>query len=717
MKQKNSRIGLTSLAIVATLVAAMLIASLVNGPSSPSRALSTTDRQNNLAEIVTSIYLDHHYLLKAISRYVNGIDTVTRAQLIEQANHYGTLLSRLEQHRQLFEQHATLNTITDEARTISHFQREQNSFTNMRNTTRYGTEADSIAHTQTLYIRLIDALATLVHDGDPTMIYVGTLLSWLKPGDFSDHFDIRSVLDTLGEDVMALELASLEYADHSRLLHNSAQQKLNDQLRFAYTCMAIGIALLMALVISYVRQKYTATQNLRTSNERLTREIEASTRLTEQLEYRATHDALSGLVNRSGFQARLDSILAQPDSGNHGLCFIDLDMFKIVNDTSGHNAGDALIKRVAATLKSCVPANMHLARFGGDEFLILAKNCDPDTFKMTIHRCCCQLSPLDFRYDGHRYAVTASFGATQFESGVFNRHQLMNIVDAACYEAKRAGGSRVYFHTEDNSALANRQLDMEWVQRVQDALQRDRFRLFHQPIARIDPSNGKPVHSWEILIRMIDDDGQVLLPGKFLDIAERYGLASRIDRWVVTHTFAWLNENSHSLDCFDCVNINLSGKSIGDSEFLQFLEEQTEQLSISTQLVCFEVTETTVVGDDATATLMRLKELGFQLALDDFGSGFSSFGYLEALPVDYIKIDGMFVRDIDTNSVHREFVKAINAVGNTMGKQIVAEFVENEASLAILHTLGVDFAQGYHIAKPSELPALLDDRSNVQQVA
>ncbi len=700
-----------------TVAAAIWLAAIaLNQSNRPTGGDHQMDqRHDSLSELVTSIYLEHTNLLKATSQYVNGIGTHTNRDLARMARRYGERFAQLRPHRAALKSHATAGTIADEASLIVKY-RKQTSTVSSVELANYHTTALATNYIESIYRRLDAALYTLQHDGEPTLVYVQTLLGWLQPGDFSDHFSIRSILDALNDDINTLEVASLEHAEHLTALRKAQEHTLSSQLHIAYIMMALGITLLMGLLISYARHKYRTTRELRASNAMLSREIEASARLTEALQYRATHDVLSGLLNRAGFQAALDELL-QSGTGSHGLCYLDLDMVKIVNDSGGHAAGDALIKFVSDTLSSAVPNDILLARFGGDEFLILAPDCDASYFRQVVKQCCDCLSPLDFHYEGRRYAITGSFGAMQFDASAHSSHSVMTAVDAACYQAKRAGGARIYFHNKDNSALAARQDDLQWVQTIIDALAQQRFRLFHQPISRIDPTLGKPIHSWEILVRMLDEDGQVLMPGKFLDVAERYGLASKVDRWVVANTFDWLNNNRHRLDAFDCININLSGRSIGDTVFLEFLEQQTQKLEVPTHRVCFEVTETSIAGDNANAAVKRLRELAYQVALDDFGSGFSSFGYLEALPVDYIKIDGMFVRDIDQNPIHREFVKAINAVGKAMGKQIVAEFVENEASLNILGELGVDFAQGYHIAKPHPLPDSLDDASGWQHAA
>jgi diguanylate cyclase (GGDEF)-like protein len=703
--------------VAITAAAAIWLIAITMGSSTTHSGLGTQmdQRHDSLSELVTSISLEHTRLLKATSQYVNGIGTHTNRDLANMARRYGERFSLLRPHQIAITSHATAGTVAREASLIVDY-RQSSGINNYSTLANYHTDALAKKYIDSIYHRVDAAIETLHHDGKPTLVYVQTLLGWLQPGDFSEHFSIRSILDALNDDINKLEIASLEHAEHLTALREAQEHTLSNQLHIAYVLMALGITLLLGLLASYMRHKYRSTRELRESNARLSQEIEASARLTQALQHRATHDDLSGLLNRTGFQTALDELL-QSGAGSHGLCYLDLDRVKIVNDSGGHAAGDALIKVVADTLTATVPDNILLARFGGDEFLILAPNCEPDYFRQVVKQCCETLAPLNFHYEGRRYAITGSFGALLFEPKDHTSHSVMTTVDAACYQAKRAGGARICFHHNDNSALAARQLDLQWVQAIVDALAQQRFRLYHQPISRIDPTLGKPIHSWEILVRMLDSNGEVLMPGKFLDVAERYGLASKVDRWVVTNTFAWLNANRDQLEQFDCININLSGRSIGDTQFLEFLESQTASLKVPTDRVCFEVTETSIAGDNAHAAVQRLRELAYQVALDDFGSGFSSFGYLEALPVDYIKIDGMFVRDIDHNPIHREFVKAINSVGKAMGKQIVAEFVENEASLQILHDLGVEFAQGYYIAKPAPLPKSLTSDTSWQKAA
>jgi len=510
-------------------------------------------------------------------------------------------------------------------------------------------------------------------------------------------------MDLLCADITELEMAAQQ---RRRLLDERALENealLAGRLATARASMGLGVLMLFTLGFFFIRHRHVAATNLRRSNEMLHRQIDASAKLTEELQYRATHDALSGLSNRSGFTAELQNVLLRK-TGYHGLCFIDLDMFKIVNDTSGHAAGDALIVEVANLIAVESPEGSLVARFGGDEFLVLVQNCDETEFESAMKRCCELLRELPFSFQGRQFSISGSFGAVHFNADRYDIDTLMSVVDSACYESKNEGGGRVTFRSSVTSAVEVRRDDHVWVNRIQSALEDDRFCLYYQPIARVKKSTGKPVHSWELLLRMIDENGEVIAPGKFLDIAEQYSLAPRIDSWVINKTFAWLQSKGGKIEEVDCININLSGRSIGNSDLLELIRQRAAEFEGDPSIICFEITETAIVGNNAHEFLLNLKALGFRIALDDFGSGFSSFGYLESLPVDYIKIDGIFVRDIDSNPTHKEFVKAINAVGKAMEKLTVAEFVENGESLSILRELGVDFAQGYHLARPLPLP-------------
>ena len=527
-------------------------------------------------------------------------------------------------------------------------------------------------------------------------------------------------MDTYGDLLSKLQIASFERQRYLDDVQVALSEQLRSQLRNALLGISVGIILLSYVCMLYLRQRHNATQKLRVINDQLRLEIHESARLADKLNFHATHDNLSGLLNRFGFSQVLDTKLTLSEGnhgegnhgegnhgegnhgeGNHGLCFVDLDMFKVVNDTCGHSAGDELICEVSSLFRKTLPENTYIARFGGDEFVILMCNCEQSVFENIINRCCSELKEFMFLHSGKQFDISGSFGAAYFNTTDVDAKTQMGIVDAACYEAKKSGGARVYFHHGEDPSFRARQHDLHVVTNIQTALTEQMFRLYRQPIVALnDTSCGRPDH-WEVLVRMLDENNEITMPGQFLDVAERYGLAPRIDRWVIEETFRWLNDTYQSEGCAEFVNINLSGVSIGDENFLDMIENLT--LHIPASHVCFEITESSAMGKHAKPFLLRLKELGYQLALDDFGTGFSSFGYLESLPVDYIKIDGLFVRDMAQNEAHREFVKSINDIGKVMGKKTVAEYVECANSLSLLKAMGVDFAQGYQIARPSPM--------------
>ena len=492
---------------------------------------------------------------------------------------------------------------------------------------------------------------------------------------------------------------------------------MTSRLLAAAAALAAGGVLAIAPALVFVQRKRNALRVLQTSNSQLVDKVEEAEHRVSILSHHARHDGLTNLLNRSGFNDVLEGLLEE-GKGRHGLCFIDLDLFKIVNDTSGHAAGDHLLKRVAGVLKSHLPKRGHAIRLGGDEFLILAPYTTDERFKELVQSCLEELNPLRIEYDGQNFEVTASFGATYFDATEHTSDTVMSIVDAACYEAKNAGGGRVQFHSGKEGAVEDRKTDMMWVAKIRESLENKRMQLHYQNIVEAK-AQGDTVHSMEILVRMLDDNGKIQSPGMFLDIAERFSLAPRIDKFVIENTFKWLRQGQLGAQNDSLVNINLSGRSIGDAEVLSFIESISGKYNTPSSRVCLEITETAAVGKNARDFLIQLHDMGFKLALDDFGSGFSSFGYLESLPVDYIKIDGMFVRDLETNHAHREFIRAIDRVGKAMGKLTVAEFVENQASLDLLEEMGVDFAQGYHIHKPQELvkSTLMSDFSDFKFAA
>ena len=442
-----------------------------------------------------------------------------------------------------------------------------------------------------------------------------------------------------------------------------------------------------------------------------TRDITEQQQLLQRISYQATHDSLTGLLNRHAFEQRLQGALEDSRARNveHALCYLDLDQFKVVNDTCGHVAGDEMLRRIAALLQSHVEPPTVIARLGGDEFGLLMS----DTSTLEAARQAEGLFPafnaFRFRWDGKTFGVGVSVGVAAINHATGGVTRALSAADSACYLAKEEGRQRVHVYTDDDSALARRQGEMQWVARLTRAIAEDRFELAFQPIQPLLRS-AEGLH-YEVLLRLRDDDDSLVPPGAFLGAAERYNLVVELDRWVLSTTLAWLARQPAHLASLDLCSINLSGPALADERFLAFVIAEFERSGIPGRHICFEITETAAIANLGRAVhfIDTLRQLGCSFALDDFGSGLSSFAYLKTLPVDYLKIDGVFVRDIAEDAIDRAMVASINEIGHVMGKQTIAEFVEDEHILAVLKEIGVDYAQGYHLGRPAPLKDLLVD--------
>jgi diguanylate cyclase (GGDEF)-like protein len=394
---------------------------------------------------------------------------------------------------------------------------------------------------------------------------------------------------------------------------------------------------------------------------------------------------------------------------NHALLYLDLDQFKIVNDTGGHAAGDELMRQISAILQARLREGDTLARLGGDEFGILLENCPPEQGVRIADEIRQAIRDFRFSWSGLPFTVGSSIGLVTITEDGFSLAEVLRAADTACYVAKEKGRNRVHLYSADDSEVSFKQDEMEWVARIQKALEEKRFRLYAQEIVSLSPSMDPGTH-FEILIRMLDEKGNLVFPGAFISAAERYGLMQVVDRWVVTTAFetcAQLASDNRGRSIETC-SINLSGASIGDEGFLEFVQTQAAVAGVPYTAFCFEVTETVAVADVSKAAdfIRRLRTLGCRFSLDDFGSGMSSFGYLKHLPVDYLKIDGGFVKDMLEDPIDRAMVEAINHIGHVMGKKTIAEFVENVQTLEALRAMGVDYGQGYGIAKPMPFAAV-----------
>jgi diguanylate cyclase (GGDEF)-like protein/PAS domain S-box-containing protein len=445
--------------------------------------------------------------------------------------------------------------------------------------------------------------------------------------------------------------------------------------------------------------------------------------LNRQLTYQATHDALTGLINRYEFERRLKNIISLSGEGvRNTLCYLDLDQFKLVNDTCGHTAGDELLKQITMLLQERVRDNDTLARLGGDEFGLLLENCDVGYAETIAQDLMATIQNFSFTWNENNFSIGVSIGIVAITHNAGTCEQLLSNADSACYLAKESGRNRLQIYTAEDDKLIRQQREMHWVSRIKHALEENRFQLYFQEIRRLKSSSEKFINHGEILVRMIDKEGDLISPSSFLPAAERYNMIIAIDEWVVEHTIKWLSHLRRKV----LVSINLSGKSISNKDFLNHVVSRIKQYGINPELLCFEVTETAAISHLTTAIhfMTVLKKLGCSFALDDFGSGLSSFSYLTSLPVDYLKIDGSFVVDIDKDPMHHAMVKSINEVGQVMGISTIAEFVASDNIIDCLRDIGVDHIQGYAVSRPVPLesvengirtiaPALVDEDTGI----
>ncbi|MBT8077003.1 MAG: EAL domain-containing protein [Gammaproteobacteria bacterium] len=436
-------------------------------------------------------------------------------------------------------------------------------------------------------------------------------------------------------------------------------------------------------------------------------DVTESLKLTNQLEYQAAYDELTGLLNRRAFEAKLKQAW---DTGNVGsklsfLIFMDLDQFKVVNDTSGHAAGDQLLRGVSQILVDSVRADDTVCRLGGDEFGIILWQCPPEVARRIAESIRSSIENFRFHWDNETYRIGVSIGGVPLDPDIGDTGEIQQLADAACYAAKEAGRNRVHIVSGGQDDARVHRGQVRWVQRLREAMDNNRFAIYGQVIKPLDDASDEPERI-EILLRLRDAETRRLIPpGAFLPAAERYGLSMELDEWVVRSLLDTLFIHHAFQACHRKYWINLSGTSIGDKRFATFLKDAIKRSPLPPGTVNFEITETAVIRSvvEAGKLMADLREMGCQFALDDFGSGLSSFGYLKKLPVDYLKIDGMFIRDILRDETDRIFVKSIIDIGHTLNIKTIAEFVENDEMLGVVRELGADYAQGFGIGRPFEL--------------
>ena len=432
--------------------------------------------------------------------------------------------------------------------------------------------------------------------------------------------------------------------------------------------------------------------------------------LNARLIHQARHDALTGLLNRAEFERRAVHALQEVARGGPegALCYLDLDQFKVINDTLGHMAGDELLRQLSLEVAQHLRAGDTLARLGGDELGVLLENCSTSTASNLAEALRRVVDDKRFLWNGREYHVSASIGIVPITPHTGSVQQLLSDADEACYAAKDKGRNLVHVHEPNSERATRRHVEMQWVTRLREALSGEGLMLMYQGIRPLS-LHGRTGQHFEVLLRMRQPSGEMVAPGGFLAAAERYNLGSRVDEWVVNETLAWLSAHRHRLPAISQCSINLSAQSLGNARFLQMLESQIGRYGVPTEWLCFELTETAAVADldSAGRFIASLRDIGCRFSLDDFGSGMSSFAYLRTLPVDFLKIDGFFIRGIARDPINRALVASINDISHTLGKHTIGEFVEDEAILKAVTEIGIDYAQGYAVAPPRPLEDLL----------
>jgi diguanylate cyclase (GGDEF)-like protein/PAS domain S-box-containing protein len=428
--------------------------------------------------------------------------------------------------------------------------------------------------------------------------------------------------------------------------------------------------------------------------------------LEHTIKHQAAHDPLTDLLNRDAFDIELSDHVydAKFNNKNHVLCYLDLNRFKLINDTAGHNAGDQCLIQVTSIIQSCIRGDDILSRLGSDEFGLILKNCDHKNVLKITNNISKAISDMGFKWDGCEYKIGTSIGINPLDQNTQDAADAIRKADLACYTAKDQGKNQIYIYEEQDSELIKRQEETFWATQITDAIDNNRLRLYVQPIVPL--RNKQPHYSHvEILVRLLDEDNQLIEPNAFIPAAERYNLMNLIDRKVIYETFSFINKYSEEDENNTHYSINLSGNTLSDKGIVNYIQQMVDKFEIDTKLICFEITETIAIKNlhYAKTLINDLKSIGFKFALDDFGSGLSSFQYLKILPVDFLKIDGNFVADMVNNSIDHAMVAAINEVGHIMGIQTIAEYVENDQIIRKLQNLKVDYGQGYGIEQPKPI--------------
>jgi len=428
--------------------------------------------------------------------------------------------------------------------------------------------------------------------------------------------------------------------------------------------------------------------------------------LSAKLSHQSRHDILTGLANRLAFDKRLTAAVetARQEGRTHVFCYLDIDHFHRINDACGYTAGDELLRQLAGLLSHHRRSGDMTARLGSDQFGLILGDCSLEDGQKIIQKLHEELKQFTFHWEEASYDLSVSIGLLPIDSQSESNATLFSAAETACNVAKDQGRNRIHIGSAQDATLTQRLSEIQWINRINRAFSENRFLLYYQTIVPINPIEMEGDH-YEILIRMEGDEGQIIPPGELLPAAEHYHLSPQIDRWVIRNMIGWLDDHPDQLEELSTCSINLSGLSIGDEEMLDFIKHTLAQSNVPPTKICFEVTETAAIAhlDAAIFFMQQLKAIGIRFSLDDFGTGLSSFAYLRTLPVDFLKIDGMFVRQIDRNIIDWTMVKSINDMGQIMGKQTIAEFVENEDIYNQLNEIGANYAQGFLTSKARPL--------------
>ena len=461
------------------------------------------------------------------------------------------------------------------------------------------------------------------------------------------------------------------------------------------------------------------------------RNITYAYKANQLLHFQASHDAMTGLANRHHLEIELQQIFDQTKAlrGEHALCFMDLDRFKLINASYGHTAGDTLLCQLAVLLSSFTRKQDVLARLGGDEFALLLKDCTIKQARRIARTLCQTVEKFQCSWQDSSIGTSISIGLIPINQHTDTARAALSDAENACFIAKKLGRNEVHCIVPSAGEQTQRQLEISYLTRLEQALSQDQFKLYYQsikPLSHHDKSAG--IH-FELLLRLDDGLGNSITPDVFLPIAEKYGIAPQIDRWVINAALHWLQQylnNPVHTGTHPVIGINLSGQSLSNLRLLDYIQERLAHYKIAPKMICFEITETAAIAniDNAVLLIQRLRNRGCRFALDDFGSGFSSYAYLKNLDVDYIKIDGSFIKDIANNTLNRTMVQSIQAIGQALGKKTIAEHVENDPTVQILRDIGVDYIQGYHIDIPRPLAlhqpserVVLPGRANLRVVS